>query len=137
MVLFLMWRAMTMGAGHDILHYGASAGVPLSDSNGVGSFWQGAWTLWRCCGALAPLLVLAAHLLWRRGTEVRLTPRLALARRRLAGPAGWIAGVALLLFTASGAYAYYNTNILNDYVTADEGEALAVAFEKQYGKYIG
>lgn len=137
MVLFVIWRAMTMGIGHDMLHYGASPGVPLSDLNGAGSFWQGAWTLRLYWGALATLLVLAAHLLWRRGTEVRLKPRLALARRRLAGPAGWIAGVALLLFTASGAYAYYNTNILNDYVTADEGEAMAVAFEKQYGKYIG
>ena len=59
--------------------------MPLSDMNGAGSFWQGAWTFRIYWGAFAVLLLLAAHLLWRRGTEVRLRPRLASTRRRLAG----------------------------------------------------
>ena len=61
--------------------------MPLSDMNGAGSFWIGAWTFRLYWGAFAVLLLLAAHLLWRRGTEIRLKPRLALARRRLAGRA--------------------------------------------------
>ena len=57
--------------------------MPLSDMNGAGIFWQGAWTFRLYWGAFAVLLLVAAHLLWRRGTEMRLKPRLARSRGAL------------------------------------------------------
>jgi ABC-2 type transport system permease protein len=136
MAMFVFWRAATMGKGLDLLHYGAVPYTPLSDLNAGGSFWIGAWTLRVYWAALAVLLLLGAHLLWRRGTEVRLKPRVLLARRRLRGAPGVIAAVALFMFTATGAYAYYNTNILNEYTTKEDAQAKAVDFEQRYGKYM-
>ena len=135
MLLFVLRRAMTMGNGHNLLHYGATPDTPLSDLNAGGSFWMGAWAVRVYWGALAVLMLVAAHLLWRRGTDVRLKPRLARMRQRLRGPSGWIAAAALVLFITTGAYAYYNINILNDYKTQTEAEIDAVEFEKRYWKY--
>jgi hypothetical protein len=87
MVVFLLWQQFNQAIDHNLLNYGASPGMPLSDMNGAGSFWWGAWTVRLYWGAFAVLLLVAAHLLWRRGTEIRLRPRLAAsagacARRR-------------------------------------------------------
>lgn len=137
MVLFVAWQQLNTAIDHNLLLYGGTPWTPLSDMNGAGSFWTGAWTFRVYWGAFAVLLLLAAHLLWRRGTEVRLKPRLAFARRRLAGAPGWVAGAALLTFTATGAYGYYNTDVLNDYRTQGAMEAHAAAYEKKYGEYAG
>jgi ABC-2 type transport system permease protein len=120
---------------HNLLVYGGTPGMPLSDLNGAGSFWFGAWTLRLYWGAFAVLLLLAAHLLWRRGTEVRLKPRLEGAWGRLAGTPGLVAAAALVTFIATGAYAYYNTNVLNEYQTQETIEASMAGYEKRFGKY--
>ncbi|HEX2210372.1 MAG TPA: M1 family aminopeptidase [Longimicrobium sp.] len=135
MVVFLAWQQMNTAIDHNLLLYGGTPATLLSDMNGAGSFWQGAWTFRVYWGAFAVLLLVAAHLLWRRGTEVRLKPRLAFARRRLAGAPGWVAGAALLTFTATGAYGYYNTDVLNEYRTQGASEAHMAAYEKKYGRY--
>jgi ABC-2 type transport system permease protein len=140
MTLFLVWQelnGMKRFVNHNLLNYGETPGMPLSDLNGAGSFWIGAWTFRLYWGALAVLLLVAAHLLWRRGTEIRLKPRLASARRRLAGAPGLVAGAALLIFVTTGAYAYYNTNVLNEYRTGDGNEASIAEYERRFGKYSG
>ncbi|HYD53590.1 MAG TPA: M1 family aminopeptidase [Gemmatimonadaceae bacterium] len=137
MVLFVIWQQFNTAVNHNLLLFGGTPSVPLSDVNGAGSFWKGAWVFRAYWGAFAALLLVTAHLMWRRGTDVRLRPRLANARRRLAGAAGWVAGGALLAFGATGAYAYHNTNVLNTYRTSDAAEAQAVAYERRYGKYAG
>ena len=140
MVLILVWQELNNAAryiNHNLLNYAGTSSMPLSDLNGAGSFWKGAWTFRLYWGAFAVLLLLVAHLLWRRGTEIRLKPRLVLARRRLAGAPGLVGAAALLTFIATGAYAYYNTNILNEYRSKLENIAAAVDYEKRYGKYKG
>jgi ABC-2 type transport system permease protein len=136
MVAFMVWQMVNTAIDHNLLNYGAAPGMPLSDMNGAGSFWWGAWTVRMYWGAFAVLLLVAAHLLWRRGTDVRLRPRLAAARRRLTGAVGWVAALALVAFTATGAYAYYNMNILNEYRWPLANVAHMAAFEKKYSKYI-
>ena len=135
MVVFLAWRMSNSAIDHDLLNYGAAPGMPLSDMNGAGSFWRGAWTVRLYWGAFAVLLLVGAHLLWRRGTEIRLRPRLAAAPRRLKGGTGWVAGAALVAFAGIGAYAFYNINVLNAYRSPWAGVARTAAFEKKYWKY--
>ena len=140
MVLFLVWQEMNRAhrfINHNLLNYGETPGVPLSDLNGAGTFWMGAWTLRLYWGAFAVLLLVVAHLLWRRGSDVRLKPRLTLARHRLRGAAGWVAGAALVTFIATGAYAWYNTNVLNDYQRKDQSVAAKAEYERRFGKFIG
>jgi ABC-type transport system involved in multi-copper enzyme maturation permease subunit len=136
MIAFIVWQIINTYIDHNLLNYGAAPGMPLSDMNGAGSFWKGAWAVRLYWGAFAALLLVAAHLLWRRGTETRLKPRLAAARRRLTGTTGMVAGAALLVFAVAGAYAFYNINILNDYRSPfAQGKRQAELEKKYYWKY--
>jgi aminopeptidase N len=137
MVGFLIWQAVNKAIDHNLLNYGSSPGMPLSDMNGAGTFWIGAWIVRMYWGAFAVLLLVVAHLLWRRGTEIRLRPRIAAARRRLTHAPGWVAGSALAAFTGTGAYVFYNTNVLNEYHSPVAGVAHMAAFETKYWKYNG
>lgn len=134
MVLFIVSQIIfgSLGLDHVLYNYGATPETPLSDLNGAGVYWEGAWLLRLYWAAFATILLVVAHLLWRRGTETRLKPRLKRAPRRLAGAPGVIAGVALALFLATGTYAFYNTNVLNDYRTSLDDEEYMANFEKKY-----
>lgn len=117
--------------------YGVTPPVPLSDMNGMGRFWVGrAWgeVYW---SAFATMLVVLAALVYRRGTEIRLAPRLALAWRDLHGTPAAIMAVAALVWLGSGAFIYYNTNILNDYAShTDLGqERYRARYEKALLRY--
>jgi ABC-type transport system involved in multi-copper enzyme maturation permease subunit len=135
MVAFVVWQMQNTAIQHNLLLYGGTPGMPLSDMNGAGIFWKGDWTLRVYWGGFAVLLLVAAHVLWRRGTDVRLKPRLALARRRLAGAPGWIAAAALGTVVTTGGFAFYNTNVLNTYRTQGALQDDAAAYERKYGKY--
>ena len=135
LVLFMMWQQLNTIVEHNLLKFGGSPWMPLSDMNSAGSFWIGAWTFRVYWGALAVLLLVASHVLWRRGTETQLKPRIGQARRRLSGAPGRVVGAALMVFVIAGAYAFYNTNVLNEYRDGTWNEALAVEYEKTFGKY--
>jgi aminopeptidase N len=137
MVLYIVARATlnAFGFEHSLYMYSRTTGEPLSDLNGAGFFWKGAWLLRLYWSAFAIILLVAAHLLWRRGTETRLMPRLRRAPARLKGTPGLVALGALLVFGGTGAFAYYNMNVLNTYTTSLDNEKLRADFEKKYLKY--
>jgi ABC-type transport system involved in multi-copper enzyme maturation permease subunit len=135
MAAFIVWQALNKAVDHNLLNYASSPGMPLSDMNGAGSFWKGAWTVRFYWGAFAVLLLVGAHLLWRRGTEIRLRPRLSQARRRLTRAPGLVAGAAFAAFAGSGAYAFYNIDVLNVYRSPLASVGHQAAFEKKYWKY--
>jgi ABC-2 type transport system permease protein len=135
MILFLMWNEQNKYSrfiNHNLLNYGETPKVPLSDLNGAAGFWVGAWIVRLYWATFAFLLLHIAYLLWRRGTEIRLKPRMVLAWRRLSGAPGRVAVAALLMFIATGAYAVYNMNFLNHYRTEDQAEADLAEYEKRF-----
>jgi aminopeptidase N len=128
MVLYLVASITftSLGFEHNLYNFGGSPGVPLSDMNGMGHFWQArAWfdAYWT---AFCLVLVVVSYGLWRRNTETRLLPRLKRLPRRLAGVPGVIMSTGLVTFTGLGGWIFYNTNILNTYqTTIDEERTLA------------
>lgn len=137
MVLYMVLRgvASALGFEHNLYLFGGSPGVSYSDLNGAGDFWKAqAWfsLYW---GAFALLMLVAAHLLWRRGTETRVKPRLRLAASRLRGAPGVIAGAALAVALLTGGWIFYNTNILNEYRTSDQEEVFSANYEKKFLRY--
>jgi aminopeptidase N len=130
-----MLSLSNMGFEHHLYIYGTSYTVPLSDMNGEGKFWIGqAWfnLYW---SAFALILAVLAYGLWRRGSETRLRPRLARLPPRLAGTAGIVLVLAVVVTGASGAYIYYNTNILNEYRTNVGTDELTADYEKTLLKF--
>lgn len=132
MVLYVAAVVTGHTPDHNLLDYAGRPPIFYSDMDGVSSFWQGPWVFRLYWGAVAALLLVATHLLWRRGTETRLKPRLKLAASSLAGPPRFIAGGAFLVFAATGAYAFHNTNVLNRYESPEAEDAYWAGFEKRY-----
>jgi aminopeptidase N len=137
MVLYIVLQivAGSVGLEHNLYVYGQAPQVPLSDINNAGTFWKGAWWFRLYWAAAATLLLVAAHLLWRRGTETRLKPRVQRAPARLKGAPGLIAAVATVVLVATGVWIFYNTNVLNEYRTSDANEEFMANYEKKFLKY--
>ncbi|MFL6843984.1 MAG: M1 family aminopeptidase [Allosphingosinicella sp.] len=125
----------SLGFEHSLYRFASTPQEPLSDMNGAGGYWVGAWWFRLYWASFCVILLVVSHLLWRRGTETRLKPRLRRAPRRLIGAPGVIAGLALATFVATGAYAWYNTNVLNRYETSSARDEFAANYEKKYLKY--
>ena len=105
-----------------------------SDMNGYGHFvqpilWSTAyWFAW------AALFGVAAALLARRGAETGLRARLRIARQALPAYAVMLA-LPILTIAGSGGWYYYNTQVLNPYLTDIDGRKLQADYEKLYKKY--
>jgi hypothetical protein len=101
--------------------------------DGMGRFWVGQTWFQVYWGAFALVLAVLAYALWRRGTTVALWPRIR--RARLRGGAVAVLAAALAVWLGTGAYIYYNTNVLNHYVTAPARDARLARFEQQFLRY--
>jgi len=137
MVIYLVGTITLTNIGfeHPLYQYGTTGNVQFSDMNGDQVGGALGWWLRLYWGAVAIILAVLAHLLWRRGTETRLKPRLARLPRRLASPAGAVLAGAVAIAAATGGYLYYNMNVLNEYRTDDDNEKQLADYEKKYLKY--
>ncbi|MDE2155679.1 MAG: ABC transporter permease subunit [Xanthomonadaceae bacterium] len=139
-LLTILWFVAQIGFGllhwdQNLYNYGNAPNVPYSDMNGFGHF-LGA-TLWfdfYWANCAVVLLVLAA-LFWVRGTGQAWRDRLREARARLHAPAKATLALALLAFAGSGAWIYYNTNVLNHYRSSSTRLQQRADYEKKYAKY--
>lgn len=137
MVVYLILQIVAdqMGFQHKLYDYGGAPIIQYSDMNGAGTFWRGQWWFRLYWAAIACLMLVAVHLLWRRGTETRFRPRLKRGLARLRGAPGAIAGTSLAVAAVTGAWIFYNTNVLNEYRTSDYREKWSADYEKLYLKY--
>ncbi|MBX3480541.1 MAG: ABC transporter permease [Caulobacter sp.] len=137
MVIYLI-STMTLGnLGLDHILYNYDSipsdggfGTPLSDINGLGKFWIGAWTARTYWSLAAILLLVLSWGLWRRGAEQRLWPRLRRLPHRLNSGAGLFFGATLLATVAVGGWIYLNTNVWNEYRTAIDDDKWTADYEK-------
>ncbi len=118
------------GLEHNLYIFGGVNPVPLSDMNGQGKFWIGAWWDRVYWGAFALALLVAAYALWRRGATDSLAARLRVAPRRLAGWAGWLGLAAVVAAIGAGGFIYRNTNVFNDYRTGPGDDKWLADYEK-------
>ena len=133
--IFLLEQILdTIGVTDHVFSYGDVVPYTYSDMNGYGHFvkplfWSTAyWLAW------AVFLGVIASLLARRGAETGLRTRLRAAKRSL--PAYAVLLVLPLLAAAGmGAWFYYNTHVLNPFLTDKDTRKLQAEYEKLYKKY--
>ena len=113
---------------------GASPPYTYSDMNGYGHFvpalfWSIAY--WFCIFALLGVVSIAYT---RRGAEDSLGARTRLAMRRAPR---LIPAAALLTLAAigSGVWYFYNTHVLNEYLTAKDRRRIQAGYERDFKKY--
>ncbi len=87
------------------------------------------WGLFGC------LMLIVIHLFWPRGSEDTWRSRLQLVRTRLSKPVVVSAWAFSLAWVLTGGFIYYNTVILNPYITADDLEASQADYEKRYQQH--
>ncbi len=126
---------VSAGFEHNLYNYSGTPQMPLSDMNRAGRFWQGVAWFQLYWSAFALILVMLSFALWRRGTTTALRPRLKQIGRRLKGWALLPAAAGALGFVGVGAFAFYNTNVLNVYRTAPDAEELRADMEKALWPY--
>jgi aminopeptidase N len=137
MLLFVVSRRVLpeFGLVDHLYTYAQGPAVQLSDMNGQGSFWIGAWSFRAYWAAFALILLVLSHALWRRGAETRLRPRLKRLPRRLSGPTRGVAAVALLAFAGLGTWCFVNTHVWNKYHTQGDDDLYAADLERQLLPY--
>ncbi|XOV82613.1 MAG: ABC transporter permease/M1 family aminopeptidase [bacterium] len=130
-VFFVFQVLPSLDFQHGLYLFGTPP-APHSDMNGFGHFWTPLVAFSVYWGAFALVLAVIAHLLYPRGVAERLGQRFALMPVRFSRLTGLTLTAAVLVFAGTGSWIYYNTNILNTYVTTDELEARQAAYEKTY-----
>jgi len=127
--------APTFGIEHNLLIFGAGPWWTYTEMSGLGPY-MAPWLWFKLYwAAWALLLLVVARLLWVRGRESGFGVRLRLARRRLAGGAAWAGGLAVALILLFGGFVFYNTNVLNEYVTASDLAERQAEYERRYGRF--
>ncbi len=134
---FYVVLSSLIGIHHNLLVYASSPGWSFTEMRGfAGSVAPWLWfkLYW---GAVAMLLAVLARLLWVRGRDTSFRARMQIARRRFTRATAGIVTMSAMLIIALGGFIFYNTNVLNEYITADELMQRRADYERQYGKYEG
>jgi ABC-2 type transport system permease protein len=132
MLLYVVASVALSSAGfeHNLYNYAGSSPVPLSDMNRMGRFWVGQAWFQLYWGGFALMLAVLAHVLWRRGTTTAVWPRLRQLPQRLRGGALATFAAGALVWAGGGTWIYYNTNVLNRYLTQPQRDEHLAEREK-------
>ena len=133
-VLYFIVSITAAGFGYDhmIYRFGDTPQVIYSDMNRYGHFLGPVRWFQLYWGAASILLLVAARLFWVRGADTDWRVRLRIAGQRWTGPVIATTVGAALVFGATGAWIYYNTDVLNPYRSEFARDELVAQYEKLY-----
>jgi hypothetical protein len=120
---------------HHLLIYNSGPKLTYSEMNGFGPFvtpfiwFKLYWAAW------AMLFAVVTRLFWVRGPELGMRQRLATARARVTARTARVAGLAVVLILALGAFIFYNTNVLNAYLPPQKAGLPQAEYERRYARY--
>lgn len=137
-ILFVfVWSIIlsVMDVQSNMLGFGGAPSIQYSDMNGygpglLGNIWFNVYWL-----LFAAILALVAALFWVRSSGGGFKNRLKVAKVNFNGKLKPVFLAVVVLWVASAAYVYYNSQVLNTYQTSDETEWLQVRYEQKYKKY--
>ncbi len=121
-----------IGWEHNLYIFAGTPGTPYSDMNGYGHFLGIALWFYLYWGAFSGLLLIIAYMMWNRGALMPIWQRLAALPRAMNGVTAGALVILFVVFAGTGSYIYYNTNILNEYITGPETERQQAEYERRY-----
>lgn len=132
-ILDIIWVAFDIQT--NMLRFGAGPTLFYSDMNGFGSGLVGyMWFkfYWLLFGVI---LLLIAGLFTSRTSVSGIRGRWVRARKNFKAGYAVTMSVVVVIWLATAGFVYYNSQVLNTYVTSDEFEVLQADYEKKYKKY--
>jgi len=128
------WSALDVES--NLVQLNGSSGLRYSDMNGFGPFLPG-WIFFRVYWmTFAAILLYASWLFLVRGNDTAWRWRWHNAKQRFATARVPAIGM-VALFAGLAGWGYYNTKVLNEYMTSDQREQQQVDYEKTYKRYEG
>jgi len=124
-----------LGIEHNMLIFGSGGLGTFSDMNQLGHYLNPFNWFKSYWFAFAGLLFAGIVLFANRGAESVLKSRLRVAKLRITKPMLTFGFVSLAMFTLSGCFIYYNTNVLNSYINSDKQELTQANYEKELKQF--
>ncbi len=123
------------GVEHSMFYFGQISVGSYSEMNKFGHYpipfgWFNLYWF-----GLSAIFFMIAILFTVRGMESKIFTRLKLSKLRLNPQLAMVTVLSLLVFVGSGAFIFYNTNILNEYQNSDDGKELRAEYEKALAQY--
>lgn len=118
------------GWSHPLFLFGGSFLPIFSEMNGYGHLLEPYLWIKSYWFFFSIMLFVLSVSLMVRGTEAGFKRRLSLINQRLSKPLVRVGVGALLFFTLSGGYIFYNTNVLNEFAFQSSKEVQRVDYEK-------
>ena len=135
--LFYFWNGTfaSLVVKRNLFIFASDPGVQYSDMNGFGhATWP--YLIFKIYWiAFAIVLAVLSSLLWARGTEKKLSLRLADAKGRANRPSWMVAISGAVVFLLCGGFIYFNTDVENKFQTDFQREELQTSYEKKFKKY--
>ena len=133
-ILYFIGDVTSAGFGYDhhLYRFAEVPRVIYSDMNRYGHFLGPARWFQLYWAAFSIFLVVVARLFWVRGADTNWKVRLRLARARWTRPVTLTAIASLAVFAATGAWIFYNTNILSVYHTEFVEQERHAEYERKY-----
>ena len=126
-----LWQAIRVDS--NMVRFGKLPTVIYSDMNGFGPFVPGIIGFGLYWSLFCSLLILAIIGMNLRGKENGLRPKAARLAFYLKGHIA-LPAVLLTLFLTCGGWLYYNTKVLNTYISAKERDQQQADYEKKHKK---
>jgi ABC-2 type transport system permease protein len=127
-----IWPAFDIGS--NLVIYGSIPRLIYSDMNAFGPFLYGNLAFHTYWFLAVTLLVTIAILFWVRGRDYQLRIRTRRASAR-AGKLRQLIIVLVSIWLICGGWLYYNTKMVNTFLTSDESQKKSVDYEKSYKQY--
>ncbi len=124
-----------LGFEHNMWNFAELPSAIYSDLNQYGHFTQSivAYNLYWL--GLTLVLVTLGYGLYRRGTESDLKYRWSMLASNLGKSGFAVMACGIVLFVGLGSYIFYNTRILNDFISTEQTFDLQADYEKKFKPY--
>ncbi|MGA1758539.1 MAG: hypothetical protein ACO391_12395, partial [Pseudomonadales bacterium] len=128
---------VSIGFEHPLYNFGETGFVRVSDMNGTDVGGAKSWWLRLYWSGVCLVLSVFSYLFWRRGVGISVASQIRRFPSRFRGAPAGLTFAGLLVAVTSGAWLFYQMNIINEYVTSDEVEQRLADYEKSFLQYEG
>ena len=124
-----------LGLGHKMFNFSKSPTMIYSDLNGYG--WSMVTQNWYMLywGALSVAMSVIGFGLWQRGNAISLKSRFKNLGYQIGSKGKITLATSCLVFVLSGSIIYYNTQVVNQYISKDKQNEIYANYEKQFSQY--